>query len=526
MVWIVIGITAAVFFLAWATVSSQPPDPSASASGSPESPVVLENDKPSVGPRADAGQIPRREVIAPRPVHLQILDTRRIPVAGAVCWSAGNPGDADTRARLAVSDARGVVEFSVSEPDTPILVVAAGYLEQRLGVAPGADLRVVLEDSFDIELSCQDMVGRPLPGILVAVSAGPISDEWLHAAASAESEPRARTGDPYAVRSDAAGIARLVGLPRFDVRWRVHTQAHALVGGPGISDDAQVRLPGTYRLQFAPLIAAGFVVEGDRVAAVRKLDMPGGNLLPTDRGGAIPRARDALHARHARMDFVEVMAARDATALGQFTVSVMLAETGPRDIVVQWKLLHDFLAQGPAVVQVQAGAGPRAEAFVGRVVVRLFNPDGYEYRGRGVVLDCADGFFEAVTGTPKEAPVGKYRVRAREEAVNGYLPRPAQTVEITTGVTEVTLTMTQSLWPVRFRRPHATPGTPMLVVRNDQDGAVSAYFPHDKDHVDLLLPDKPLRAYANTLRGRGPEVRFRPRKVSDGVAPVEVELKR
>jgi hypothetical protein len=511
----------------WVCTKSKPPYPTANTIGSADQGEVRprgsqEGDGDLGGPAA-----PTRTRVDLAPARILVENEEGAPVVGAtVCAHDTDARSPDQRERLAESGADGVARPAlVTSRD--LVITALGYAEHRLTVGPRADLRVVLQRVHDLRIVCMDLNKLPLAGVLVAVSPRALSPDWLSERVSQQATDvplapakRAVTGkdEPYVATTDTTGVAEFVALPRFDVRWQVYSTTHALVGGAGISNEERIAVPGRYEFRLAPLIAAGFIIEGDRFAGVRKLDMPGANLLPTDRGGATHRARRELQARFPDTAFLEVMAARDMTALGNFVVDVMLARTGPRAITVEWLPLDAFRTRGPQRVAIDPSIGAAKSPFVGRVLIRLQNPDGEELKGRRMLLSGPNGCFEVLTGVLLEASIGTYRVTARHDPVAGYLQRPL-TVDIAASGTEVIWSLQVPMRLVRFFIPADTEGTPILNVTNDQGGRTTMYMRSGDRFADLLLPEKPLSAAINSKSGWGPASRFVPQSSSDPQIP-------
>lgn len=475
--------------------------------------------------------MPTRAPVVVAPARLRVEDEDGRPVAGAIVWAAGDAAGgeltAEPRVQLATSDRDGIAAPVISAPQTAIAVTAPGYLERALNLGPEADVRVALRRAHELEIVCEDLTRRPLPGVFVAIAPQSMPTDWLETVARQGAVPVREDDDPYVAITDAAGVARFAALPRFTVHWQVHTPEHALVEGPGITDAEAVTLPGRYRFRFAPLIAAGFVVHGDRFVSIARLDMPGANLLPVDRGGAAQRAKAELTARFPDTHFFEVMAARDATQLDEFVVDALLEEIGPHPVTLRWASLAQYRDRGPQVVTVEVPPGPRRPSYLGRLLVRLRNPDGYEFVGRRMVLAAEDGRLSgASTGLPADVHVGLHRVGwIGDEAISGYLQRPLWVEVVATG-TEVTWTFQKPMQLVRFLFPEGLQGTPIVGVRNAEGKGVGASGVSGDKAVDMLLPEKPLRAFVWTRGKEGPSVYFMPAPPRDATEPyMTVQLK-
>ncbi|MBK9129852.1 MAG: hypothetical protein IPM13_19035 [Phycisphaerales bacterium] len=461
--------------------------------------------------------MPMRAPVVVAPARLRFEDEDGGAVAGAIVWAVGVPPEA--RAQLATSDEGGIAAPVITAPQTAIAITAPGYLERSLNLGPKSDVRVALRRAHALEIVCEDLTRRPLPGVFVAIAPASMPTDWLARVAEEGDVPTRQDDDPYVAITDAAGVARFAALPRFTVHWQVHTPEHALVEGPGITDAEAVTLPGRYRFRFAPLIAAGFVIHGDRFVSIAKLDMPGANLLPVDRGGAAQRAKAELAARFPDTHFFEVMAARDATQLDEFVVEALLEESGPHAVTLRWTSLAHYRDRGPQVVTVEVPPGPRRSSYMGRLLVRLRNPDGYEFVGRRMVLVAEDGRLSgASTGLPADVHVGIHRVGwIGDEAIPGYLQRPLVVDVVATG-TEVTWTFQKPMQLVRFLFPEGLQGTPIVNVRNAEGKGIGASGRSGDKAVDMLLPEKPLRAFVWTGK-EGPSVYFMPAPPSDPAEP-------
>ena len=471
-------------------------------------------------------------VVAPHvrtaaPARLRVEDEDGGPVVGAIVWAAGDAAEGvqpESRAQLATSDTDGIAALVIIAPQTAISITAVGYLTRAVRVGPRADMRVVLQRAHELEIVCEDLAHRPLPGVFVAIAPEAIPSDWLQGVVRRGAVSVRRDDEPYVAIADAAGVARFAAVPRGTVRWQMHAGEHALVEGPGITDAEPVTSPGRYRFGFAPLMASGFVVHGDRVVEVARREMPSADLPPVDRGGAASRAKVELQARFPDTHFFEVAfegtAARETADRGEFVVDVLLEASGPRAVTLRWASLADYRARGPLVVSADAPPAPHEPFGSGQVVVRLRNPDGHEFVGRRLVLQAAGGrLLSLSTGSPTSLPVGVHRVvEPQDESILGRLPRPLRVNVAATG-TEVTWTLQEPLRLVRFVFPDGLQEGAILVVYDVKGRWVGKAGRRGDETVDLLLPETPLWASFRAGSRSGAAVSFVPAPPSDPTEP-------
>lgn len=161
--------------------------------------------------------MPTRAPVAVAPARLRVEDEDGGPVAGAIVWAAGDTAAGshrEARVQLATSDRDGIAAPVITAPQTSIAVTAPGYLERALNLGPRADLRVALQRAHELEIVCEDLTRRPLPGVLVAIAPGSMPTDWLETVARQGAVPTRQDDDPYVAITDAAGVARFAALPR------------------------------------------------------------------------------------------------------------------------------------------------------------------------------------------------------------------------------------------------------------------------------------------------------------------------
>jgi|CXWL01.1.fsa_nt_gi protocatechuate 3,4-dioxygenase beta subunit len=187
------------------------------------------------------------------------------PVAGALVWPAGHPGEV-TR-----SDAEGRFDLLASapkEPELALVVAAAGFVAARVPLRPGgppADLR--LTPAATVAGQVVDPEGRPQDGFLV-------SAERREDGAADLPSPRFRTGPDgrFRLAGLEPGVAYELVAVRFEVA-RGQVAVAALAAGEG---RAGVRLPVTaFRIATGRVVdTAGEPVAGAAAALTRVDEAP------------------------------------------------------------------------------------------------------------------------------------------------------------------------------------------------------------------------------------------------------------